>query len=195
MNNSSIDKTVARSAVILTLILIAFTGAAAQVDRGIPQSPPAKIEGKFAIAHFDRDDRTVIALAHQKVGGESACGIWVTAGYLFVGKPTVPERVFISFVRDSTDEPRLLKSEAERLLTLTLDGISLTLGPMPSVKEVVTGYSLMTQGLLLPIPYATFVKIANAKKVDVRLGPLSFSLTAQNLQDFRDLQQRMTMAR
>ena len=73
------------------------------------------------------------------------------------------------------------------MLVLTVDGEILSLGAMPSVKEVVTGYSLTTQGLLLPIPYETFRKIANAKKVDVKLGPLKFSLTDQNLQDFRDL--------
>jgi hypothetical protein len=159
---------------------------------GIPQSPPAKIEGKFAIAHVEDGDRTVIGLAHQKVGGEKSCAIWVTAGFTYTGKLTSPpERVHISFVRDSADEPTLLKSEADRLLVLSVDGETVRLGPMPSVKEVVTGYSLVTQGFLLPIPYETFSKIANAKRVGVKLGPLEFNLTDKNLQDFRDLQHRM----
>lgn len=182
-----------RSAIIVSLILFGSYTVTAQ-DSSIPQSPPAKVEGKFAIARFEQQDRTVVALAHQKVGGETACGIWVSAGYTYIGKPAKPERVFISFVRDSSDEPRLLKSEAERMLILSVDGETLTLGAMPSVKEVVTGYSLMTQGLMLPIPYNTFTRIASAKKVDVRLGPLSFGLTTQNLQDFRDLHHRMSQA-
>lgn len=186
-------KTLIRVA-IATIVMGTFgaIAAMAQQDTGVVQSPPAKIEGKFAIARFEADDRTVVALAHQKVGGEKICAVWVTAGYMYIGKPALPERVFISFVRDSTDEPRLLKSEAERTLALIVDGETLNLGPMQSVKEVVTGYSLMTQGLLLPLPYNTFTRIANATKVDVRLGPLSFNLSAQNLQDFRDLQQRIT---
>jgi hypothetical protein len=167
--------------------------AFAQENSGIIQSPPAKIEGKFAIVHFDRDDRTAIGLAHQKVGGENGCGIWVTAGYTYVGKQLAkPERVYISFVRDSTDEPKLLKSEKERLLILTVDGENVTLGPMPSVKEVVIGYSLVSQGLLLPISYEIFHKIANARNVAVKLGPLKFNLTDQNLKDFRELLRRMT---
>lgn len=58
---------------------------------------------------------------------------------------------------------------------------------MKSVKEVTTGYSLMTQGLLVEMSVETFRKIASGSKVDVKLGPLHFSLTDQNLQDFRDL--------
>ena len=178
--------------IVASFALLFPQATAAQDSSSIPQSPPAKIEGKFSIVHFDREDRTVVALSHQKVAGENACAIWVTAGYIYIGKPAFPERVYISFVRDSTDEPRMLKSEVERMLVLTVDGETLTLGAMPSVKEVVTGYTLMTQGLLLPIPYNTFSKIANAKKVLVQLGPLRFNLTAQNLQDFRDLQTRMS---
>lgn len=175
--------------VMLTAGLLVPGVVAAQ---GIPESPPAKIDGKFSIARFEADDRTVVALAHQKVGGEKSCAIWVSAGFTYVGKLTAPpERAYIAFVRDSTDEPTRLKSEAERTLVFSVDGETLRLGPMPSVKEVVTGYSLVTQGLLLPIPYETFSKIANAKKVGVQLGPLEFSLTEKNLQDFRDLQQRM----
>lgn len=178
--------------VMLTAGLLAPSFVAGQQDTGIPQSPPAKLDGKFAIVHMEKDDRTVVALPHQKVGGEKSCGIWVTAGYTYLGKATAPpERAYISFVRDSADEPKVLKSEADRMLVLSVDGEILRLGPMPSVKEVVTGYSLVTQGLLLPIPYETFSKIANAKKVGVQLGPLEFSLTEKNLQDFRDLQHRM----
>jgi hypothetical protein len=177
---------------IVSLLLLAACTTWAQQDTGIPQSPPAKIEGKFAIAHFDREDRTVVALAHQKVGGDNSCAIWVSAGYMYVGKPDLPERVYISFVRDSSDEPKFLKSPLERTLILILDGETLNLGPIPSVKEVTTGYSLVTQGLLLPIPRDAFKRIANAKKVDVQLGPLRFNLTDQNLQDLRDLQAQMT---
>jgi hypothetical protein len=178
---------VIRIVLTLSLVLLATCTIEAQQDTGIPQSPPAKIEGKFAIAHFDREDRTVVALAYQKVGGENSCGIWISAGYMYIGKPSgTPERVYIAFVRDSTDEPKVLKSDVERTLVLMLDGEPLTLGAMPSVKEVTTGYSLTSQGLLLPMPYQTFRKIATATKVDVKLGPLKFSLTDQNLQDLRD---------
>ena len=137
-------------------------------------------------------ERTVIALSHQKVGGEDACAIWLSAGFTYVGKlQGPPERVYISFVRDSADEPKLLKSETERTLQFILDGEPLKLGPMPSVKEVTTGHSLVTQGLMLNVPYETFKRITSAKKVDVNLGPLRFQLTSQNLQDLRDLQTRM----
>jgi hypothetical protein len=185
---------VMRLALIAFLLLLTTYPTQAQQDKGIVPSPPAKIEGKFAIADVG-NDRTVVALAHQKVGGENACAIWVSAGYMYMysGKSQgPPERVYISFVRVSTDEPKLLKSETERMLVLILDGEALNLGPMPSVKEVTTGYSLVTQGLLLHMPYETFRKITKAKKVDVNLGPLTFNLAERNLQDFRDLQARMT---
>jgi hypothetical protein len=182
-----------RIPLIVSFLLLAACPTWAQQDTGIPQSPPAKIEGKFVISRFDRDDRTVVALAHQKVGGDNSCGIWVSAGYAYIGKPLgTPDRVYISFVRDSTDEPRVLKSETERTLVMTLDGEAFKLGPMPVVKEVVTGYSLMTQGLMLGVPYEVFSKIANAKRVEVQLGPLRFNLTDRNVQDLRDLQARMT---
>jgi hypothetical protein len=185
---------VLRIGLIAFLLLVITHTTEAQQDRGIVPSPPAKIEGKFAIADFG-NERTVVSLAHQSVGGEKACAIWVSAGYTYVGKaPESPERqrVYISFVRDSTDEPKMLRSETERTLVLILDGETLNLGPMPSVKEVMTGYSLATQGLMLPMPYETFRKVANAKKVEVHLGPLTFNLTERNLQDFRDLQGRIS---
>ena len=184
-----------RSIVTLaTLLLVAPAVAVGQREARIPipESPPAKIEGKFAIARFDQDDRTTVTLAHQKAGGENACGIWVSAGYTFQGKPvTKPASVYISFVRDSADEPRMLKSETERTLKMTIDGEVVLLGVMRSVKEVITGYTLATQGLLLPLPYVTFRRIADAKKVEVQLGPLQFFLTETNLRDFRDLERRM----
>ena len=183
--------TVMRIMLIGILMLLTTYPAQAQQDKGIVPSPPAKIEGKFAIADVG-NERTVVALAHQKVGGENACAIWVSAGYMYSGLKGPPERVYISFVRSSTDEPKLLKSEIDRQLVLMLDGEALKLGPMPSVKEVTTGYSLVTQGFLLHMPYETFRKITNAKKVVVNLGPLTFNLTERNLQDFRDLQARMT---
>ena len=180
-----------RIALIAFPFMLSIYPAQAQQDKGIVPSPPAKIEGKFAISDVG-NERTVVALAHQKVGGENACAIWVSAGYMYIGKSLgPPERVYISFVRDTTDEPKLLKSETERTLVLILDGEALKLGPMPSVKEVTTGYSLVTQGLMLQVPYETFRRITSAKKVGVNLGPLTFSLTEQNLQDFRDLQARM----
>lgn len=183
---------VIRLPLIAFLVLLPIYAALAQQEKGIVPSPPAKIEGRFVVSDLG-NERTVVALAHQKVGGENACAIWVSAGYTYVGKARgIPERVYISFVRDSADEPKMLKSETERTLELILDGEALKLGPMSSVKEVTTGYSLATQGLMLRMPYETFMKISNAKKVNVYLGPLKFSLTDGNLQDFRDLTARMT---
>lgn len=183
---------VIKLALIAFLMLLTTYPGLAQQDKGIVPSPPAKIEGKFVISDVG-NERTVVALAHQKVGGENACAIWVSAGYTYIGKAQgTPERVYISFVRDSADEPKMLKSETERTLVLILDGEALKLGPMPSVKEVTTGYSLATQGLMLHVPYETFRKITNAKKVNVYLGPLKFNLADGNLSDFRDLQARMT---
>lgn len=77
----------------------------------------------------------------------------------------------------------------ERELTLALDAETLKLGPMNSVKEIFIGYSLYEQGLILPLSFEDFSKIANAKKVEVKLGPLAFRLT--NLSEFRDLLGRM----
>ncbi len=182
---------VAKSALIVLLVLPAAQLAVAQ-DKGVVPSPPARFEGKFAIADLG-NDRTVVTLPHQRVSGENVCNVWVSGGYTFVGKPQgPPERVYISFTRVSTDEPKMLKSETERTLILSLDGETLNLGPMSSVKEVTAGYSLVTQGLMLHMPYETFKKFTHARKVGVTLGPLRFDLTEQNLQDFRDLLARMT---
>jgi len=185
---------VVRIALIVFFLLLTTHPAEAQQDKGVVPSPPAKIEGKFAIADVG-NERTAVALVYQKVGGENACAIWVGAGYTYIGKAQGSperERVYISFMRHSTDEPKMLRSETERTLSLILDGEALNLGPMPSVKEVLIGYSLATQGLMLHMPYETFGKIANAKKVEVHLGPLTFNLTERNLQDFRDLQGRIS---
>jgi hypothetical protein len=183
--------------VLLSIVMITAVGLLASLSTfgqrpGAMAQLPAKIEGKFSIAHIEGEDRTVVALAHQRVGGENSCAIWVTAGYVFEGqaKAATPT-FFLSFVRDSSDEPRFLRSEAQRTLVLTINGEAISFGIMDSVKEVTTGYSLMTQGLVVSMPVETFRKVANARKVDVKLGPLKFSLTDQNLQDFRDLLDRM----
>jgi hypothetical protein len=176
-----------RIVMLLSVGLFTWSIAAAQRVGAVPQLP-TKIEGKFLIARIETENRTIVGLAHQKVGGENACAIWVTAGYGFEGDATArPPSFYLTFVRDSSDEPRYLKSEAERMLVLTIDGQALSFGAMKSVKEVTTGYSLMTQGLLVEMSVETFRKIASGSKVDVKLGPLHFSLTDQNLQDFRDL--------
>ena len=185
-------RTFTKTIFLITIIFMYASQSLAQKESGILQSPPATIEGKFSIARFEAEDRTVVALAHQKVGGETACGLFITAGYTYQGKLLAPPRnTWVSIVRDTTDEPKLLKSPAERELVLTVDGEVLNLGEMASVKEIVIGYSLMHQGLLLAVPSQTFVKIANAKRVEAKLGSIKFKLTDDNLKDFRDLVKRM----
>jgi hypothetical protein len=182
-----------KAALLIALPLVCMERASAQAtDPQIPQLPPATIEGKFAVAHNEAKDQTVVALLHKPVGGDKSCGLYVTAAFLYYGKASFPPKlIMISFSRINTEEPRFLKQAGERELTLNVDGELMKLGSMNSVKEIVIGYSLFEQGLMLPLPYETFIKIAKAKKADAKIGPLSFKLSEDNLKDFRDLADRM----
>jgi hypothetical protein len=179
----------------VALCLCALLSARAFGQAGptdVPQSPPAKLDGKFAVAYNAASDQTVVSLLHRPVGGERACGIYTTTAFLHYGKTAFPPKlIMLSFTRITTEEPTTLRQPADRELTLDVDGETLKLGPMTQMKMTVVGYSLYEQGLVLPLPFETFSKVASAKRVEVKLGPLAFRLTDANLSDLRDLLNRM----
>ena len=51
--------------------------------------------------------------------------------------------------------------------------------------------TLMTETLEVTLPYATFVKIAKAEVVEMKVGPSQFELRQQNIIAFRDMVNRV----
>lgn len=102
-----------------------------------------------------------------------------------------PPYVSVGFVYVALDPKRYESHE----LSAKVDGEKIELGRMQVVADksiaVVGGYRPYTQRVLdMTIPYEQFLRIANAKRVKMRLGELDFDLTKDHLEAIRDLASR-----
>ena len=105
-----------------------------------------------------------------------------------------PKRVLFSLTSTSQD----WKYSDFRKLSASVDGRHLNLGPMEHVPsfKVSSGAKAnsddyISQGIDISVPYKTFMRIANGKEVQIRMGPREFKLTKNHLDALRDLAVRM----
>jgi len=105
-----------------------------------------------------------------------------------------PKRVLFSLVSTSED----WKYTDFRKLTALVDGKRLNLGPMEQIPSFTVNPSAnvnsddyIIQGIAISLRYKTFLRIANGKRVQIRMGPREFELTRNHLEALRDLATRM----
>ncbi len=82
----------------------------------------------------------------------------------------------------------------ERDLTVVADGARFRLGSMSLVGQDVENDRLvdvMREELEVTVPYKTFISIARAEKVEMRLGNTEFQLKEKNIEALRDLASRV----
>ena len=101
-----------------------------------------------------------------------------------------PKTVLFSLISTSED----WKYTDFRKLTALIDGKRLNLGPLEHVPSFTVNASAnansddyISQGIAISLTYKTFLRIANGKKVQIRMGPREFELEKNHLEALRDL--------
>jgi hypothetical protein len=162
--------------------------ALAQTQPG-PQIVSVTRPGKVATYYNAEKNSTTVVLGFSDVGGESACGLYISANASHPGKTAAsPNSVNVVVLRITPEEK--IKSAPLRDLTFTADGQVMNLGVMETGSQQ-SNMDLRFETLQISMPYESFLKIANAKKVEGKLGPANFMLTENNLSFIREFVSRM----
>ncbi len=174
-------------------------------------TPPAKRNFKYAgkiVSTYDKNkDKTIVLIQlmdvedvedPRPVGEDTPSNprqqdrLGFTMFFDYPGeKLATPQYVSIGFTYLAL-EPR---QYGDHLLAAKVDGERITLGKMQvlGTQEVIvrTAYKRYTRRALeLVIPYEQFLRLANAKKVKLKLGDIEFDLSKDHLEAVRDLASR-----
>ena len=154
-----------------------------------PQVVSVTRPGKVASYYNSEKNTTTVVLGFSDVGGESACGLYVSANSSYPGKaPASPNAVNLVILRITPEER--IKSAPLRDLAFTADSQEINLGLMETASQQ-TNMDLRLETLQTSVPYDSFLKIANAKKVEGKLGSGKFMLTENNLNFMREFARRL----
>lgn len=127
------------------------------------------------------------------IGGDEAR---FNASFTYSGRQlrAQPKRVLLSLISTSED----WKYTDFRKLSALVDGKHLKLGPLEHVPSFTVNApanansdDYISQGIAVSLPYKTFIRIANGKKVQIRMGPREFELPKNHLEALRDLASMM----
>jgi len=161
-------------------------------------------DGKIETSYDEVKDTTSVRLNPMQVYGESLAssnyvgndGARFYASFTYAGRTlsALPKRVLITLISTSED----WKYKASLKLTALVDGKRLEIGPLeyaPSfvVKAPADSISAdsVSQQIAISLPYKTFLRIANGKKVRIRMGHREFKLEENHLEALRHLAGRM----
>ena len=161
------------STFVMAVVVFAFS--APNHSQVVSVSRPGKIATYF---NSERNITTVV-MGFSDVGGESACGLYLSANGSYEGKTAAqPNKITLLIMRITPEEK--IKSAPLRDLTFTPDGELMDIGVMETASQQ-TNMDLRLETLQLSISFESFVRIANAKKVEAKLGSAKFELTTNNL--------------
>jgi hypothetical protein len=154
-----------------------------------PQSVTITRPGKIASYYNAAQDKTTVVLGFSDVGGESGCGLYISANASYPGKTVATViAVKLTIMRITPEEK--IKSAPLRDLTFTADGQLMSLGLMETASQQ-TMMDLRWETLETSVPYESFLKIANGKNVEAKLGSAKFVLTDNNLNFMRQFASRL----
>ena len=129
----------------------------------------------------------------QYVGGDEAS---FNASFSYSGQTLRAQPKLILFSLTSTSQN--WKYTDFPKLTALVDGKILNLGPLEHVPSFTVNASAnansddyISQGIAVSLTYKTFLRIANGKKVQIRMGPREFDLVGNHLEALRYLATRM----
>jgi len=137
-------------------------------------------------------DRTTVQLGPLQVSGEKGkfVSLHISASFSYPGQKVVtPE--WLNFELLSVVKGRKLKIDL--FVRLVADGETFILSSRRSaVKNVIPGRKVIGERIIMRMPYETFVKIAGAKRVAIKMDEMTFELQENHLQSLRTLAGRMT---
>jgi len=117
------------------------------------------------------DERLNISMYFAHTGKKLVTPQWVTIGFL--SSTERPQKYTDYALVAIADKQRLELGTMRVLQTIN----SARRGKLPLIKETME----------LPIPYRDFLRLANAKKVTLRIGSAEFDLEKEHLEAIRDL--------
>jgi hypothetical protein len=189
---------------ILTLAIV-ITSATLELAQDANTAPPIFTHNVEIETSYDQvKEITTVRLnpmqvygeplaSSQYIGGDQAS---FNASFTYSGRTlrVPPKRVLFSLTSTSQD----WKYTDFRNLTAFVDGKRLNLGPLEHVPSFTVNASAnsnsddyVSQGITISLPYKTFLRIANGKKVQIRMGPREFGLEKNHLEALRYLVTRM----
>src|SRR5712691_1338292 len=188
--------------VVAMAIPLAFTSlhAIAQQDANTTLQRIFTHNGKIETSYDQVKEITTVRLSPMQVYGEPlASAKYVgsdearfNASFTYSGRTlrAQPKRVLFSLISTSQD----WKYTDFRKLTALVDGKRLKLGPLEHLPSFTVNApansnsdDYISQEIAISLPYETFVRIANGKQVQIRMGPREFELEKNHLEALRNL--------
>ena len=179
---------------LLTLVSLAFAQSSESKRK-------FKHRGKIETKYDKFKDQTTVRLNPYYVQGtapklDPTAGIEITASFVYAGQKlnAPPDIVSFGIVSASADA---FKYEQDRGLIALVDGERIDLGQMEREDASYKKYPYVisnryyVETLSAPIKYELFLKIANAKIVEMQIGKKEFKLKDEHLEALRDLASRM----
>jgi hypothetical protein len=182
-----------RAMLALALGFACIVSGAAQEDTGAKSK--FKHSGKFQAAYDDAQDRTVVAFQPYVVNANShdpSESVAITAGFIHPGRMLASPPQFIEFgILSQSRNGWEFEKEKDRELTLVIDGETVSHGGMKLVTarrfQLGAGRLYYREDLAHTMPYEGFVRMAQAKKVVVKVGKVVLKLKTEHLEAMRDL--------
>jgi hypothetical protein len=184
---------------LLALIITYATLGSAQESGSAPKCA-FELNREIETSYDERKDVTTVRLSPMQVYGEPiASSNYVGrdearffASFTYSGRTfnAPPDRVLISLISSSED----WKYTDFRKPLAFVDGKRLKLGPLEHVPSFTvnapassTSDDYISQEIAISLPYKTFLRVANGKKVQIRMGPREFRLEESHLESLRGL--------
>jgi hypothetical protein len=185
-----------RSMLAIALVFACVVSGAAQEDKGAKSK--FKHSGKIQATYDDAQDRTVVAFQPYVVKANSqdpSESVAITAGFIHPGRMLTSRPQFIEFgVLSQSRNGWEFEKEKDRQLTLVIDGDAVNPGGMKLVTarrfQLGIGRLYYREDLAFTMPYEGFVRMAQAKKVGVKVGKTELKLKTEHLEVMLDLLSR-----
>jgi hypothetical protein len=175
----------------VALVFACVVSGAAQEDKSA--KPKFKHGGKIQATYDRAKDQTVVAIQPYGVNvnlHDPTESVAVTAGFIHPGQTLASRPQFIEFgVISQSRGGWEFEREKDRELTLVIDGEAIPLGGMKLLvaRRILLGATYYREDLAYTMPYEGFVRMANAKKVSVKVGKTELKLKNDLLEALRDL--------
>lgn len=175
---------------LFTLLLFqASSLAVTSAPTVLPQEPSTKID----VNYDPEKDRTTVKLAPRKIASNVGKyhSIHISPSFSFSGRNhTTPD--IVDFEMQTVVKGRL---RTDLYVVFVIDGETVFLSSNRSaIKRPVPGRVWVGERLVFRMPYATFVRAANAKTFAIKLDGLSFEVSDDDRKTLRELLSNMKPA-
>jgi hypothetical protein len=190
-----------RRTLIALLVVLACAGMNFAQGEGAPNPlRPQRIDRPrepVTIRYEKSKDETVVYLNPMLISDEeyfasayllTTHNLFMQSYFIYPGKkPSPPQSVVMTFVSLKHGERYYQK---ERGLSFNVDGDPVEIGEAQLVQFQMMEDKVMKESVSIEVPYDKFMRVANAKKVRMKLGKTEWDLKKQHLKSLRDYASR-----